>query len=207
MRNVKYLLFILFLVMFPLSVNAECDYQRMAELNKIASNVQLSYSYEIDDRVYPAFFVSISNITDDIYISFDPSGANRKLIYENSENIPIYHAGSNEFYIYSRDVNCNAELLQVKYITIPSFNSFSQYKECQNNPNFKYCKLWGNFDLTDSEFYEKYSSYVTKKNNDISPVDRDRDLQKNGLVIVLIVVLLIISLIYIIKKKTIGRNY
>ena len=64
----KYLIF--FIICFflnPIISNAECSYERQAELSKIASNVQIAYSYE-NDMGNPVFSVNIINITNDIYV-------------------------------------------------------------------------------------------------------------------------------------------
>ena len=63
---VRIAVFCLFL--FPSISYAECDYQRTSELNKIASNVQFSYSYDVGDNNIPNIYLNISNITSDIYV-------------------------------------------------------------------------------------------------------------------------------------------
>ena len=76
------LLFILCMILFPNISKAECSYERQAELSRIASNVQFSYSYEMGNS-YPKFTVNITNVTSDIYIK------------DSTENLYI---GNSEFY-------------------------------------------------------------------------------------------------------------
>ena len=69
-RVYKYLLvFLGSLFLFPLVSNAECSYERQAELSKIASNVQFSYTYEVVEGT-PQFNVNIINLTNDIYVQY-----------------------------------------------------------------------------------------------------------------------------------------
>ena len=48
----------------PTFVHAKCDYQRQAELSRIASNVQVAYTYDSVE-----FTVFVSNLTSDLYIT------------------------------------------------------------------------------------------------------------------------------------------
>ena len=57
------------LFLFPFTVHAECDYQRMAELSKIASNVQINFVYDVGEAGNPFFKVILSNLTSDIYVT------------------------------------------------------------------------------------------------------------------------------------------
>ena len=85
-RWYKYLtVLFVFLFIFPLNSKAECDYKRMAELNKIASNVQVVYNYDVGQDGVPVFKLNIGNITNDIYVEDNYGG-----IYEkNTENIVL----------------------------------------------------------------------------------------------------------------------
>ena len=71
-KQIKYVIFALMcMCVTPLITHAECDYQRKAELSRMASNVQFSYTY--DENI--DFTVNITNIIDDIYVS----NINRKI--------------------------------------------------------------------------------------------------------------------------------
>lgn len=158
-RYVKYFLCLLFcLFVCPLITHAACDYQRMAELSKIASNVQFSYSYEVVDG-YPQFIANISNITSDIYLE-DNYG---NIINSNNE-IQFSVTGSDllKYNIYSKDNSCYGELLTTKYLSLPIYNYYSEDSLCQKNLNSKYCQKWGSFDIT----YDDFKYDLTKNAND-----------------------------------------
>ena len=63
-KKIKYVLFTLIcMCVTPLITHAECDYQRQAELARLASNVQLTYTYNSDS----GFQVIMTNLTSDLY--------------------------------------------------------------------------------------------------------------------------------------------
>ena len=61
LMRVKYVICALIcMCVTPTFVHAKCDYQRQAELSRIASNVQLAYTYDSTE-----FTVFVSNLTID----------------------------------------------------------------------------------------------------------------------------------------------
>lgn len=177
--RLKYLFVSLFvsfgLVGFPLTASAACSTERLAELNKIASNVDAKYSYEMVDN-YPKFTVTLTNITSDIYVKdnvyLEPiSGVSeKKLKYVDGINVV--------FTIYSNDTNCKNEILNAKYVNIPTFNEFSNTEECNMYPDFKYCDTWlDTLNITNDKFeveLNKYKEKTNKKND-----EKQKDIQKN----------------------------
>lgn len=160
-KQIKWVIFALMcMCVTPLITHAECDYQRKAELSRIASNVQLSYTYDSNYH----FNIIITNITDDIYISyFDPGRlTDVKLSGAGEKNIGVTSGASLKFEIFSNDSSCNGDLLLTKYITVPVYNSFNSYDECQKYPNFKYCQLWLNTSITNEQFDNAFSQYTTE---------------------------------------------
>ena len=64
-RHIKYVICALIcMCVTPTFVHAKCDYQRQAELSRIASNVQVAYTYDSVE-----FTVFVSNLTSDLYIT------------------------------------------------------------------------------------------------------------------------------------------
>ena len=155
-RVYKYLfVFLGSLFMFPLVSNAECSYERQAELSKIASNVGLSYTYDVVNGA-PKFTVIITNLTNDIYIKDDSVNTiigtgDKTLQYENGTSVA--------YNIYSNDSSCKDEKIMTKYITLPAYNSFSSTEECTENPNFEYCQMWSSTGLRPTDFTQKYTEY------------------------------------------------
>lgn len=159
MRNLKYYVFtIICIIMFPIIGHAECSYERQAELSRIASNVQLSYTYDETN----GFIIYMTNLTSDLYAE-DSHG---KKINGGQEYSESAASSSYSYVIYSNDSNCYGDKLVTKSITIPTLNAFSFSDECKAYPNFKYCQKWGSFDLTSDQFEQalnKYKGEVEKK--------------------------------------------
>lgn len=160
--KIKYLIvFFGFMFIAPLTSQAQCSYERQAELSRIASNVQFSYNYEMKGE-FPKFSVDITNLTNDIYITEDilyqtVSGVGEKSIFYNTDNLSI------TFDIYSNDNSCKGDKLLTQYVTIPKYNYFATTDECKENPNFQYCVAWLNTTITIDQFNEELAKYKTIK--------------------------------------------
>ena len=151
-KRIRYLLCVLIcMCVTPTFVHARCDYQRQAELSRIASNVQLAYTYDSTE-----FTVFVSNLTSDLYMT-DNYG---KIYYGDGKEKTFHFAsGTVNFNIYSNDSNCKGEKLLRKSITLPTPNAFAGYPECNQYPNFKYCQNWGELAISSEQFYSEFSKY------------------------------------------------
>ncbi len=209
MKYFKYVIFTLVCMFFiPLISHADCDYQREAELSRIASNVQVNYTYKIT-RGYPTFTVNITNVTNDIYIedNFEHSFSGK------SEFSQDYRLGQNsvEYTIRSNDNNCKGYSILTKYVNFPYYNQFSVLPECQNS-DLEMCSLWYNSSsYTQDEFLEELQkvksnkkTVSTEKEEKESAFDILKDILNNKIVIVFGVVVLIAIIVlgaYFVVKK------
>ena len=161
-RYVRYLLvFVFCLFVSPFTIHAACDYQRMAELSKVASNVQVGYAYEVKDNI-PVFYLNVSNVTNDIYMVDNFGNVYR----QNAEGIQIFPGVNVTFNIYSNDSNCPGDKLLTKYLNLPFYNKYSSYPECASYKDYSACQIWtSNAPVTDGEFYEQIASYKNETYN------------------------------------------
>lgn len=144
--------------LFPLSANAECSSERLVELSKIADNVTLSYTYELG-IADADFQIVISNLTNDIYIE-DDSGIRYSGVGDKKAELTYMSGESKIFTVYSNDNNCKGESLTSKYITLPTYNEYSTYEECEGIEDYKLCKQWidlGN--MEEDEFLKEVKAY------------------------------------------------
>lgn len=169
--RLNYFLFSMFCLLFlPLVTFAKCSDSRMAELNKIASNVKISYGYDVSSDSIE-YDVYIANLTNDVYVldSYDNifSGTNDIIKhYSHDEEIMFFPGDTISFKIYSNDINCKDEILTNKYITLLNYNHYSLSQECINNPKFKYCNLWKNPAGIDQELFDsELQAYLNNKKN------------------------------------------
>ena len=127
-KRMKYMLFALICMgVTPLITHAECDYQRQAELSRIASNVQFSYNYNMNEGL--TFTLYVNNLTDDIYVvdSYGQrlSGTGEKQLIYSPSRVSGFQSGDQvRFEIYSNDSNCPNNLLITKYVNFPIFNPY-----------------------------------------------------------------------------------
>ena len=130
-RVYKYLfVFLGSLFIFPLVSNAQCSYERQAELSKIAANVKFSYTFEMQETVElrPLFKIFITNLTNDIYIVDDYNGLT--ILGNGEKQVNYGDVSSATFKIYSNDPACRGELLMTQHVNMPSYNPYSRSEEC-----------------------------------------------------------------------------
>lgn len=200
--SVNYLMFLLICIfMSPLIVNADCDYQRISDLKKIASNVQFNYSYDLNSVQRqtlngintvnePSFSVDISNITGDIYVI-----DNIDNVFNSDTTLSYDSINRIEYDIYSRDVNCPDKLLSTKYITIPRFNDYSLSNECKQYPNFKYCSLWQDSDAIYSDDFDSELALYKKNISSKSKVNKESSGIKMNWYYVIVPVILVLFIL------------
>ena len=197
MRKVKYFIFTLVcMLVIPTISNAECDYQRQAELARKASNVQLNYLY-IENQ---GFQVIMTNLTSDLY-AVDMYG---QRINGGEEKIFEYSSGTVSFDIYSVDTACSRKLI-TKSVNLPILNSFYGSDECKQFPEFKYCQLWGNYSIDDEAFQSEFNEYKTEREKKLTEISEKEKtafdiiievLQQNVFMIIFFGIVIVIMIIY-----------
>ncbi len=206
-KRIRYLLCVLIcMCVTPTFVHARCDYQRQAELSRIASNVQVAYTYDTVE-----FTVFVSNLTSDLYMT-DNYG---KIYYgDGKEKTLKFASGTINFDIHSNDSNCKGEKLLRKSITLPTINLFATFPECNQYPNFKYCQNWGALGISNERFYSEFSEYkqslsqklLTNANGKSSILDSILDiLNNNKYMIIFLGIVCGITLIVVLMKKKIRK--
>lgn len=158
--KLKYVMFSLLCVFIsPFIVKADCSYEREAELSRIASNIQISYTYELKNGIMN-YLVNITNITDDVFV-FDNYG-NKFTVGDHVKN--YISVSELSFDVYSMQAECMHEKILTKHLTLPIFNQFSILPECEKYPNFRLCTLW-----LDTSKYSKsdFESALNKYNDDL----------------------------------------
>ena len=156
MKGKKVFYIVLTLIcMSPFMVKADCDYQRLAELSKLASNVKLSYNYQFIDY-YPQFTITATNLTNDIYM-IDNYGTRFSAVGEVSS---VYKDGNKlRFTFYSNDPSCLGREISTKYVNLPEFNPRYNSDECKAYPNFSLCQMWTDTSFSNKQFENELANY------------------------------------------------
>lgn len=165
----KKILFIAFLtlsVFIPSRVNALCSVTEKTRLQKLATNLAVSYSYTEEFGTFNwgkiKFEVKISNMHNDIYIK---DKTNEQLnYYNNNENEIIIKdfpsKTSRILSIVGNTENCMDEKIHELYITTPSYNMFYKDALCETIPKYELCSRWANVTNSYPEFEKKIKLYL-----------------------------------------------
>ena len=167
-NKLKYLVFtLLCLCVTPLVTHAECDYQRTADLSRIANNVQFSYTYDLSEGL--TFTIYVTNLTNDIYV-VDAYGnrfsgvGEKSLVYSSSDVIGFQNGDQVAFTFYSNDNNCKGTEITTKYVNFPQYNGYSRLEACQQHPDFRYCQMWMDTSyLTYDQFEKDLNEFIANK--------------------------------------------
>ena len=207
----RILLFML-LILFPSVVFARnssgCDYKLFANLKKLASNVNISYTYKIvDDVAY--FDVTLSNIQNDMY--FIDSFSGNIYYYNNTSNGEItirdYPSGNYVYTFFSNNSDCFDEVLVKKRINLPYYNPYYKYDECYGNENYKLCQRWTKYDGSYFDFLNSVKKYETYNYDDYEYIDNNSNffdsivnfVVKYYYIIFPLTILFVIAIMYFIK--------
>ena len=154
------------LILFPISCKAlSCNYAEQARLRKLASNIATSYEYvENDESV--SFDVTITNVTDELYIHDNNTGNDYQFNGTNEIIIKGYEPGTNVKYsIYPVKTNCTYSYLTNKYVNLPYYNKYYKDPLCEGK-KYSICGKWQKVTLTYDEFVETINEYDKKKDEE-----------------------------------------
>lgn len=145
---------ILIMMILPINVLADCNDEDLIRLQKLANNVNTSYEY---DEITKTFTLTFTNVSEELTIT---DVANKLDYQANGElNINNLKSGKYNYYIYSTDINCYDNELQIKSVSLPFYNEYYNYKECNNIANYRYCSKWLHNSLDYNTWKKKVIEY------------------------------------------------
>ena len=193
MNKIKYgFLVVLSFFCFSLITSAasKCDYSELAEINREASAVKISYeqkqrklegdngvvdtqSGKVDYDIYENYFaVNITNVTDDLYI---------KVINPNDNSIRVFSSADAtdgiisfewndtktvtnlQFKVYtSSKTSCADEEVVVQYKTMPMYNYFSTSAYCSRHPKEDVCQRYVTKEVSAEEISKRTENEVSE---------------------------------------------
>ena len=154
----KYLLFAILLVL-PLNIKAKCDNVEKVRLNKLASNVSFTYTYNENNNDVN-FDVTITNLTKDLVI-YDKYTENEYKNINKEIIIKDYKPNTSvRYYIYAKDDTCISSPLNSYMINFPSYNPYYKDELCKQATDYIYCKKWINMPYKYEEFKKNVNKYI-----------------------------------------------
>lgn len=206
-------IFLLFILMLLIPVTKVeglyCTFNEIANLKKLAANVNYYYEYiEKDNNV--SFNVTLVNLNKDFY--FIDSTNNKEYTYQKNEiKISGYKSGQTiKYTFYPVNIFCQDEPLYTIRIVLPTYNKYYTDEICKGVENYSLCQKWSTHNLTYEQFVAKVKEYKEKTNNN---EEEKEDATKSNLTnyiidflvnyyyIIILVVLSLVFMIYIIKKR------
>lgn len=163
----KVIILLILMIIVPMKIDASCNSKELADLRKLANNVNLSYEYNPNEPEY--FRVVINNIHPKIYVIDKITG--EKYYYENSTNGQVTtnrFSGINkmEYVVYSNVSGCYNELSR-KSIELPIYNIYYEYDICNGIEDFYLCNKWNPYEGTYEEFVSEVNLYKNSLNSGI----------------------------------------
>ena len=226
---------------------SKCDSKEKSALNKEAVNIKVKYDIKEEKLVPPAneipaefkddpedyffmvpyFKINILNLSDNFYITVKnkySTDEKEQTINSSSNGIvsfdrkEIYNLANLSFNIYSSNkTSCPDELIKTISLSLPRYNSFSEYEICEKIPDFDLCQKFvmiPDRGITYKKFMEKAKNEV-KKNEEKEETSKKPSFfekLKNFLVrnylyfIIGLVVIVIVAIVILIVIKYKHKN-
>ncbi len=201
----KKIIFIIFLLMLSITkVNAAdlCTSAKYSNLKKKAASIKAEWELNFDESHKAYFTIKLTNVDKDLLLK------QNEIIYtpEDGEiTINNMFDGGNtyELKIYGGyETSCVEEYIYTKNIKVPMYNYYSEYKECEENKEFKLCdKYYDGVIENDTEFYEKLNEYL--KSDEYEKVVNEKNNKKYITIIAIAVGVVAIAggTYFVVKKK------
>lgn len=214
----KFLFIALFLLLFPLNINATvCSDNQIKKFEFLAKEIQTTFDYtETSDGIL--FTVNFHNVDDNLYL-VDYNSASTLLIYKKDQNglisVPECKASTTyTFSVLNENSVCDSKIITKIKVTTPNYNKYYKDSLCSGIENYSYCQKWSNLgSVSYNEFkrnvenYKKQQETNNNTNNNV-PEDNDTNRIRNFIAnnyIYIIIGIVVISgvtvLVYNNKKK------
>ena len=169
----KKILLVIALFILPINIlgltYGGCDYSSVSRLKSLVTNINISYSYRIENN--NAYFdITLNNITPDMYF-YDV--ANKKNYYysdtNNGEIVIHNYKGDGKtgtYKFYSAKKECYGISLGSKYYKLPSYNIYYGSDLCKDVPNYNLCQKWATVNYSYDELKKLIYEYKNRNNKE-----------------------------------------
>ena len=205
-----YIIFLISFFTFSSNTKASCTYSTTANLKKLATNVNVTYTYKIQDNK-ATFDIRFANLTNDIYL-YD-SLNDKKYVVTGEIVLKDFQDGQKyRFFIKSNNNDCKDEVLTTKYVTLPKYNTFYGNELCKGIEDYVLCQRWGAFNISSYYDYQmqinKYKASLIKEKKEEKEIEEKTFFEKVGsfllkyyVFILLGIIIVCSTLIYFLRKK------
>ena len=177
----KILIFLISILFFlPFKVYAEealwCSLENFNKIQKLASNITTSYTYEEtieNNKGNAVFTVKISNLNNKFYLINKKTKEQYPSIDGELTLVGIEPNTKLEFQVMASGYKCR-DYIKTVYVTTPPYNPYYLDKACEDYTDYKLCSKWVNVNIDYDTFVKTVSTYSKeikqpeKNNNPLS---------------------------------------
>lgn len=206
----KIFVFCVLSFLLPGKIYALCDNSELAGLKELASNINVSYKYKIQNSD-ATFDISFDNVFSKMYLQDKNGNKYYSNVIEKNNQIVFYNYPDNKNYSFDVYVNggeCNGQYLHTIYATTPKYNPFYTFSVCDDAKEYKLCQRWTKHSLTSSEFKKNVQNYIAERDKiteiekkDETAISYILDFVRNYYMYIIIGIVLIIVVIKFIRYK------
>lgn len=173
MKHLKYILFLIALIIIPKHVYADnCTNEELNKLKVSAISSTINYNHLGDNN----YEIIITNLDGSFYV--EDINTNQKITKTNdvtTQTLTGYTGGNSYTFNFfgAEGSSCPHVLLRVQHLSVPKFNPYSKREECTTHQDFDLCSKWYPGTITDEQFITKYNEYLADKENQNKPVDNN----------------------------------
>lgn len=210
----KFVVFLGLILLMTFNVNAECAKEELARIKKLAEKVEFSYDYKVEtieggDGIFEHvdFSITATNLNQefkaliienydlDDYLEF-------KYNSNHTSSLKGFYGGQRVNVTFKAYVpnECSGETVYTKTIKLPVYNTFYEYDECSQYPDFKYCERLLEESISFKTFYSELDKYTSVSNDDNVDDNNENNGSKINVLYIIIPVMIVGILVIIINK-------
>ena len=173
MKKIRYVLFIvtMLLCVNVYAANDKCTTEELNRLKELASKVEYSYDYKIDNDGAVDFSITATNLNQDIRVVIIEDYYRDKFTEfvdrdkTHTGTLNGFHSGDRvQITIQGYVPNgCAGKKLLTKTVKIPYYNYYYDDEKCKGNEDYKYCKLLLDDNITEKKFNDGLAEYVKNR--------------------------------------------
>jgi hypothetical protein len=152
----------------PINIKAYfCDYNELARLKNIASNINVSYDYteQEDKLVYTIYF---NNVQDDVTVKNAKGEVLTNLVEDRIILQDYVSDGIDVFTINGEVPFCKSGELSKIYLNLPFYNRFYKLDVCKDL-DYEYCDRFFKHSLSEEAFVKRVNAYKKEVNEEEKP--------------------------------------
>ena len=175
MKNLKYILItILFFLMLPLLVSADCE----SDFKKIENDFKATYEYNknTDDFTITIIIPNYKNYM--VLYQNSDEGKKTKIVLDGNTLTSIrenYKDSSYTYEIIGATAECKGKTLKKETMALKKYNKYADSDLCKGNEDFVLCQKEYDKEIDEETFKSRLETYEKSKENNSKDEDNNID--------------------------------